>query len=447
MVVADDNQWISVANKYGTQTDRIRVDSTKGEEYQNKELPSGFTELQTRVRNIFHSRMEKLERLGDDISHGDRLEMRRDPTIRFASLLKKFSILGRGWELEPNGARNVVTEFVHDNFVHEMREPLTAKLRKILSAMDHGVSITEKDWKIRNDNRVILRDLKTREKELHTFEIKTDDHGNFLHLRQDGVQGQIPVDKVIIFSYLSRGDTISGTSDFEAVWDSWFRKRTIREFWSAYLELRSKINVIGKFEGTDLEGDYAKTLWEMLKNMQLGGRMLVPQDVELSTIDMGQQDANLFFKAMKYYDSQTLKGMLMPQLIGEASSEQQQGSYALGRSHFDVFLMVLSYIKDRLEDVINQDVIRPLVDFNFSTSNYPQLNLRFFEQAQRSELTDVVNTLLDQGVVDSDEEWIRDYVGVPDEDAASVTQAEIEQMSEDMADAQDDFEKKQNDDE
>lgn len=385
------------------------------EKMAQEEFPGNFDQELTKAFVTFQERINEVMRLGDEVTHKDRLEMRRDPTLRFASLLKKFAILGRGWEIQQKDADEDVTEFVNNVLINNFKGSFLDKLRQMLSALDHGVSVTEKNWTILEDGSICLCDMKTREKELDTFRVKKDVHGNIRSVEQEGVENPIPLEKLIIFTYLGEGDQLTGNSDFEAAWDAWFRKRTIREFWSAYLELRSKINVIAKFTGQDLSSKLAKKIWDMLKHMQLGGRMILPDGVETDVVQMGQQDANLFFKAMKYYDGQLFKAILTPQLIGEAGTEQSSaGSYALGRSHFDIFIMILNYVRTDLEEIVNQEIIQPLVDFNFDVDVYPQFTIRFFEQTDKESLAELVNGLIEHQVVKPDERWIRSFLGVPD---------------------------------
>jgi phage gp29-like protein len=366
--------------------------------------------------------LHNVEVPGDNITHEDKMKMKKDPVIRFALLLKKFSILGMGYQVnaavqneddERYEEAQEIRDFVSDNFRHEMNGSFINKLRRILSAIDHGVSVNEKVWTMKED-RVVLSDIKTREFNLHEFDFNKDRHGNLISVEQMGVSEDIPLEKLIIFSYLEEGQFLTGTSDLEVCWDSWFRKKNIKEFYSAFLELRSKINATAKFPGRDMESELAQSVWQMLKNLQLGGRMIIPENVETEIIEMTKSDANAFFKAIKYFDSQIMRAALLPQLIGEASTAQANvGSFALGEKHFNIFVLSLRYIKEQLEYTINNEVVRDIVDYNFDTELYPTFQLNMLREDTPQARSEILQTLIEMGVVDSDEDWIRDYVGIP----------------------------------
>jgi|GEM_PF-5771223 len=369
---------------------------------------------------------DNIERPESDITHSDRIKMKRDATIRFASLLRKFSLLGQGYNIS-SAINNEDAEgyedskekrqFIIDKLEEDYEGTFSEGLRGILSATDHGISISEKNWKVNDNNEVVLKDIKTRENNLNTFEIQKDKHGNIEKViqKEDG-DTEIPLDKLIIFSYLAEGDKVTGIGDLESAWDSWFRKRAIKEFWGSFLELRSKVNAIAKIPDTNLNSQLAQNIWKMLKNVQLGGRMMIPENIDVDTLQLSKSHSLPYHQAIKYFDGQILKSYLVPQLMGESTGETTvAGSFALGVKHFNIFILSLKYIKKKLEKKINNEIIKPMIDYNFeSEDNYPKFYLNVLQEDNIEARTDVLELLLDAGVVSANEEWIRNYMNVPE---------------------------------
>ena len=91
------------------------------------------------------------------------------------------------------------------------------------------------------------------------------------------------------------------------------------------------------------------------------------------------------------------------------------GSFALAKVHLDILKMCLKKLKRDLEEsVMQEQIIKKLVNFNFQTSNYPTFSLGPVEDRDMELLADAIVKLIDGEVIKADEEWIRDYLGIPE---------------------------------
>ncbi|MCX6345763.1 MAG: DUF935 family protein, partial [Armatimonadetes bacterium] len=90
------------------------------------------------------------------------------------------------------------------------------------------------------------------------------------------------------------------------------------------------------------------------------------------------------------------------------------GSFALAKIHLDVLRMCLLKLKRDIEEsVMQEQVIRRLVDYNFNVTAYPSFSLGPLEDRDLKQLAGVITKLVTGEVIRPDESWIREYLGIP----------------------------------
>ena len=62
---------------------------------------------------------------------------------------------------------------------------------------------------------------------------------------------------------------------------------------------------------------------------------------------------------------------------------------------------------------MREQLVRRLVDFNFSAGSYPRFTLGGLEERDLELLGGLISRLIDGKVVAPDEPWIREYLGLP----------------------------------
>jgi len=87
--------------------------------------------------------------------------------------------------------------------------------------------------------------------------------------------------------------------------------------------------------------------------------------------DAGEQ----FLKAIELANEAIGRGLLIPALFG--ATKATYGSYALGELQFDVVYQFLISISENLSDeVINKQLIKTLIDLNFTNPLYPKFKIK-----------------------------------------------------------------------
>ena len=122
---------------------------------------------------------------------------------------------------------------------------------------------------------------------------------------------------------------------------------------------------------------------------------------------------------MNMFDRHIALSILMPGLLG-LTPEETTGSLARAKVHFDVFLLVVKEEEQRLEEAImDEQVIRQLVDLNFTVEAYPQFRFLPLTESILKETFDAWGMMIDKGAVKTtpeDEKHIRESLKFPDRD-------------------------------
>jgi Protein of unknown function (DUF935) len=94
----------------------------------------------------------------------------------------------------------------------------------------------------------------------------------------------------------------------------------------------------------------------------------------------------------------------------------------------------LTSIANQICEVVNQYVIRELVDMNYNVEKYPKLKCQKITKIDNQKIADTISTLVGGGIITTDgniEDYMRDLMGLPArEEDAEMEDAEQEPMDE-----------------
>jgi len=297
-------------------------------------------------------------------------DMRRDDQVKACLELKKLSILGPGWKIEPGGERRKdrkAAEFV-EAALSALPGTFDEVLYSMLSALEYGFSVTERVAHVIDDGPWAgynaFAALKSRAP--HDIDFRSDEFGNLLAIRQSNRQGgvkELDPSRFVVFVHQQRFSNWYGESDLRAAYAPWWTKQTIRKLWPMFLERFSVPTVLGRYPRGIPEGEIAK--WEKVVNKIQGATAIVaPEDLKLEFVELkGGRDS--FEAALNRQDLAIAKALLVPNLLGLAGGEPETGSFARSQTHFEVWMAVLQGTRSKLEEAINEQIVAPLHEWNF----------------------------------------------------------------------------------
>lgn len=366
-------------------------------------------------------------------------EMLTDDQVYAISTTKKLAMLAPGWTIHPASysRRDVaIADFVKWNLV-KMPGTFRNALFHILTALDYGYSLTEKVWTIVKDKPkynglVALKYLKPKNP-MH-FEFHMDEFGNIEGINQTvmvsgkdrlrRMRGQtikssrsgrtdlLPYDKFVHYAYNSRFGNPYGRSDLRAAYLPWIEKKMIRRFWNIYLERFGAPPVVAEVPRNASTAEINR-IKEVLWNIQTRTGVTIPENFRLSLLEPQRSGSANYELAILDKNMSIAHAILMPDLIGFSGGDHV-GSFALGKAHVDIFFLILEkIIRDIEDDIVGEQLIKPLVDFNFKVSDYPRFKFEPLKREGRSIRAKIISILVDTQVISPREPWIRDFVEVP----------------------------------
>lgn len=366
---------------------------------------------------------------------------RRDDMVRNASNMKVMARLSGAYRIEPADEKIEPRAKEQADFCEYMIEQMHGEfyesLRQIYTAHRYGFSVTEIIAMIYKTGpfkgKIGLDRLKTRDPV--DFDFDVDKHGNLLTQAKDGRDGLIqgytsglgmglPPWKFIIYTHMGDFGNWYGESDYRPCYRNYFSKDAIIKFWNVALERYGMPTVYAQIlqdlnYGDDEEENpngiseaTKRRIVQALKNLQTGTAAFLPAGVDIKKIEEMKGRA-AFQEALTYHDRCIARAILMPSLLTEEG--QRSGGLALGRAHFDTFQMVIEQMGRTGEDVINEQLLRRMIDLNWAdTQEYPGLKFTPLSQDRLEKFGARVKTATEIGIIrPEDEVWIREGMEFP----------------------------------
>ena len=353
-------------------------------------------------------------------------EMQKDSQVRSCLNTKKFAVLSKGWDVQPasDDPGDMETARFVKFCLEDMRGSVQDMLFKVLDALAKGFSICEINYKIIQEGpyagMVGLDSIKSKDPAAFGF-----DMDEFLNIRglimmAPGLKTDLPVDKFIIYTYMPSYELPHGQSDLRAAYKHWWSQEVILKFYNMYLE---------KFGMPTAKGSYRRgmpkqqqdELLRVLDKIQQETAIVVPEDVAIELLEAQRGGDAGYLDAIEFHNKQIAKAILGQTLTSDEGS--RVGSLAMAKVHLDILGFYLDKLKRDLEEtVMREQVIRPLVDFNFSGQPpaasrqrpaYPRFTLGSLEERDLEQVGGLIAKLIDGKVVAPDEPWIREYLGIP----------------------------------
>ncbi len=306
----------------------------------------------------------------------------------------------------------------------------------LMDAMSYGYKVGEKVFSMQN-NRVVLSNIKFKHSRFYDFDY--DKFANldtlvigrrFGHTKQiDGISKIENKWLLGVYPYPKDGN-FYGQSELMQVFPKWRSKLHIQKQRDIFIERWGSPIPEATYVAEETTEAEVDAMRDLLDNFQEGTYLLNPGKRNVDGVINGKIDfkihevkkgtgSQMFTDAIDQIDKQITRAILFPDKLG--FSESPGGAYNQAETQLEILLVVIEYLHQWIEGVINP-LIRQLVDFNFVVKDYPVLK---FDKISDKIKADMLNTLIQAGVVDPKEKWIRKHVGIP-----TITPEEEEQLEE-----------------
>lgn len=356
-------------------------------------------------------------------------EMRLDDQAKAALHLKKSAIVHPGWTIECED--ETLSEFVEHVF-EKMEGTVEETIRSILSAYEYGFSLHEKVYRYLEDGpfrgKIGLQALKQKSPTRLLFQ--TDDYGNLLpngilQRQRNGQLMSLPSEKFVRFTYQKEFDNFYGQSDLRAAYRFWFLKVNFFRYWGMYLERFGMPIAIGSSKTATLNPTDQLKFQAIVKNLQAGMSAVLPHDLEIEFKEAARTDRGTFEQAINACDVRIARAILMPTLLG-LSAGNDVGSLARSKTEKQTFDIVLGGDSLLVQDVINEQIIRPLIVMNYGqVEKLPRFEFRPMDEEDRKDYVkawaDAVSKKAVSRTVET-EKRVREFLSFPEMSPEEETQ-------------------------
>ncbi|QMS41880.1 portal protein [Bacillus phage Bolokhovo] len=318
--------------------------------------------------------------------------------IKLSATAKGFTVTGDDDESKK------YADFINENF-EMIRGNMEDVLKEIMTALEYGYSCTEKVFEYK-DGKIMLKKLKT----LDPYSVagKTDRFGDLMYVKQriGSKTIKIPADKVLWYAHQKRFGNIYGQSRLRTVYKHWFIKDKMYRFANIAYERYGTPLLVGSVE----DKNDVPEITRLLRNINGMTGLGLSGGADVKAIQTTNAD---FIGYIEHHDRKIMEALLVPpSLLG--LSRGQSGSYALSSNQFDIFMIHLESIQRDIKSLIEEEIIRPLVDLNFpNVTRYPSFTFKPLADRDIDKLSSVFEKLINASVIAPEEDWLREELGFP----------------------------------
>lgn len=359
---------------------------------------------------------KQVKRFGLD--YFDDIEI-KDGHYRHCIRTRKSALLSRQYDILPasEDPRDVeIAEFVKWN-LENIEGTFKQDLREILDAIAMGYSVSEIIYyKISEGKYAGKWGLKAlRHKPAKVFIFKTDDKGR---LKEDGFcicipgtleERPVPKEKFVHFVFDSKYENPYGRGlGSTCAWYTWFKKNGAK-FWLIFLEKFGSPTPKATIPKGATKADIER-IDAILRTFQQQTGIRVPEGFEITLLEATRRGDAGYQYLLDWCDRQMSKAILGQTLTSDVG-ERGTGSYALGKVHAHVKEEIVQADAEEVQEVINEQVIRRLVDYNYVVSEYPKFVFIFPKETGKVD-SNTLKLLLQAGLPVG-VNWAYEYYGIP----------------------------------
>ena len=364
---------------------------------------------------------------------------RSDPKIKMVTNAMKNPIAAASWEIvgledEETRSGEIQRRLIEHILFNDIGKTWDRFVREALSMIEFGYSLFEVTYKAEVNDPIFgayngIKSLAFRsQRTIERWDVERSGKLGSVEQQAFG-DGQkvvkIPAEYLLHFAIDMEGDNFEGISILRPAYGPWLRKNEFLKLLAAGIEKYAiPIPVLQVPAGKEQTEEYKKAK-ESLRSYVSNrcNYMIVPGgwDLDLTTNNF---DAEKIRKVIDGENAEIVNAALANFLeLGSSGS----GSYALGTDLSDFFLGGLEYVADQIAETINTVLIPKLVKLNFP-DGIVRCELRHsgIRDKAGKELAEVVKSLVDSGVVESDdrlESSLRKRFNLPEKDESTTREA------------------------
>lgn len=340
---------------------------------------------------------------------------RSDSTVRQALQIVKLPLLSASRKIEPARDKDgTVTpkaqkyaDFIEDQLFHKI--DFDQFMKEGLGCFDFGFSVFEKVYKVdkfEGATIIGLEKLASRKQITITNWQTEDGYEGVTQKTGAGDIASIPRVKLVIFTYDKEGDNYEGISLLRSIYKDWDIKDNLVLVNAMALEKHGMgMPIVRERDNETASAEDQAAAEEVLTNVRANESafMKIPKTMEVEMLDMKGSTTKEIIPTLNYHDGRIMAGVLarFMELGGSAGT----GSQSLSQDLSSIFMKAEETAAKQFAAVVNNDIIKQLIDLNFSDGEsvgYPTLSFNDIADDDTVALSTSLSNLTNAGLITAD---------------------------------------------
>ena len=320
-----------------------------------------------------------------------------------------------------------IINFINSQFKNLVNDSFHNILDNLLDARIYGFIVAEKVFHEEN-GKIKLKNIKC--KSSHLWNFNFDLKGNIESLSfytRNGLK-KFPPYKFIIatYPYIHNGN-ILGESEYLSIYNDIKTKQTLEKMRNVGFQYCCVKPIVHYYqvnrESSEIES--SKTAIDKAENSSVihipanfdnEGKDLISSD-KIEILDKrsdpdGLKELSAYIESL---EKRIKRKMGIPDDLGFTDSNS--GSYSRAKVQFNSLIAVIERCHLWISDLINTQVIPQLINLNYDLEDeyeyeYPQFCFEETDEEVSLTKVELISKLIDSGIIEKDEKWIRDYLGI-----------------------------------
>ena len=277
-------------------------------------------------------------------------------------------------------------------------------LAQLLDALGKGFAVSEILW-TRRGGALVPASIRSRFQGRFRF----DEAGRLRLIEHPCDEGRLlPERKFLVLSFNARNDNSYGQGLCEkAYWYYWFKKNNLK-FWVAFNERFGSPTVVAKYRPGTTEEEKDRLL-EVIDSIRHDAGVAIPDSVVIELLEARRNGSASTYHELADWCNDEISKIVLGQTL-TTSEGRRSGSLALGQVHEAVRNEYVESDAQALMAVINGQLMRWIVDFNFGPdAPAPRWVIDTSQDEDLNKQVDVDRQLVGMGVPLSAEYFYQRY--------------------------------------
>lgn len=391
------------------------------------------TSLEALIENTPYNPSELVDKKGYDTIE----EMDRDTEIASVIGMKLEMRTSTPLIVEPSDPDDPfsveVADFVRWAFqnIGDMMKMETRNIRNISkaymhNAMEYGHAEAEIDYRVigrgQYDGMIGWKNWAVRSSRY--FDFRLDPHGDLMKegfTQEAPTLERIPLDitKFMVYAHNSRNGNPYGETDYLTVYLPWYIKKIVSSFQLFAMEKFGTPTPIGQYpKGFDETSKEVIAFKKVLATIQQATNITIPEGYKIELLEVAKQAGasgkSSYQAVIDSCNEDIRKGLL--KFNREALININVGGYAQAKQIAQLFFVVLKSFGEDIANLYKTQPVTRLCVLNWGEKAYDYIPLLSFEkllEEDKNNLVEMIEKLIDKQVVNPQEDWIREQLGLP----------------------------------